>query len=70
MRRKMVTILDELYRKVLYGVPKVSKPVDELANDYLEKNILLIFCFFRYILMKGYLRFFVMKNGGFLFHRK
>ena len=34
----MVTILDELYGKVLDGVPKVSKPVDELANDYLEKN--------------------------------
>lgn len=36
--KQMVTILDELYGKVLNGVPKVSKPVDELANDYLEKN--------------------------------
>lgn len=36
--KQMVTILDELYGKVLNGVPKVSKPVVELANDYLEKN--------------------------------
>lgn len=35
---KMVTILEELYGKVLDGVPKVSKSVDEFANDYLEKN--------------------------------
>lgn len=35
---KMVTILDELYGKILDGVPKVSKSVDEFANDYLEKN--------------------------------
>lgn len=35
---KMITILDELYGKVLNGVPKVSKPVNELALDYLEKN--------------------------------
>ena len=31
--KKMVTILDELYEKVLIGIPKVSKPVDVLAND-------------------------------------
>ena len=36
--KKMVTILDELYEKVLIGIPKVSKPVDVLANDYLTKN--------------------------------
>lgn len=35
---QMVTILDELYAKVLNGVPKVSKPVESLANDYLIKN--------------------------------
>lgn len=35
---KMLTVLDELYGKVLDGVPKVSKPVDELADDYLRKN--------------------------------
>lgn len=35
---QMVTILDELYAKVLNGVPKVSKPVESLANDYLISN--------------------------------
>lgn len=35
---QMVTILDELYAKVLNGVPKVSKPVESLANDYLIQN--------------------------------
>lgn len=34
---QMVTILDELYAKALNGVPKVSKPVEELAGDYLRK---------------------------------
>lgn len=36
--KQMLTILDELYGKVLNGVPKVSKPVDELAKEYLSKN--------------------------------
>ncbi|MDD4371123.1 MAG: EcsC family protein [Anaerostipes sp.] len=36
--KQMVTVLDELYGKVLNGIPKVSKPVDALANDYLLKN--------------------------------
>lgn len=36
--KQMVTVLDELYGKVLNGVPKVSKPVDALANDYLVKS--------------------------------
>ena len=36
--KRMVTILDELYGKVLNGVPKVSKPVDVLADDYLKKS--------------------------------
>ncbi|MDD3240231.1 MAG: EcsC family protein [Lachnospira sp.] len=36
--KQMVTVLDELYGKVLKGIPKVSKPVDALANDYLVKN--------------------------------
>lgn len=35
---KMLPILDELYGKALNGIPKVSKSVDELANDYLLKN--------------------------------
>lgn len=34
---KGVMILDSLYEKCLYGVPKVSKPVSELANDYTKK---------------------------------
>lgn len=36
--KKMLTILDELYGKVIQGVPKVSKPIEELAKNYLEKN--------------------------------
>lgn len=36
--KQMVTVLDELYGKVISGVPKVSKPVEILANDYLTKN--------------------------------
>lgn len=36
--KQMVTILDELYGKVINGIPKVSKPVDELANNYLIKH--------------------------------
>lgn len=35
---QMVSILDELYAKVLNGVPKVSKPVESLANDYLIQD--------------------------------
>lgn len=35
--KKMMTVLDELYGKALNGVPKVSKPIEELANDYLDK---------------------------------
>lgn len=36
--KQIVTVLDELYGKVLNGVPKISKPVDELANDYIAKS--------------------------------
>lgn len=35
--KKMLTILDSLYGQVVNGVPKVSKPVEELAKDYLIK---------------------------------
>lgn len=35
---KMMTILDELYGKALQGLPKVSKPIDILADDYLRRN--------------------------------
>ncbi|WP_286030426.1 EcsC family protein [Anaerotignum lactatifermentans] len=31
-------ILEELYQKVLSGIPKVSKSVEELAEDYLKKH--------------------------------
>lgn len=34
---QMVTILDDLYGKALNGVPKVSRPVEQLARDYLHK---------------------------------
>lgn len=36
--KKMLTILDELYSKALDGIPKVSKPIEELAKDYMQKN--------------------------------
>lgn len=34
---KGVEILDWAYDKCLNGIPKVSKPVEELANDYISK---------------------------------
>ena len=37
--KKMLIILDEVYGKVIDGVPKVSKPVEDLAKDYLAKNL-------------------------------
>ena len=36
--KQTMTIWDELYEKALAGIPAVSKPVIELANDYLIKN--------------------------------
>lgn len=33
-----ITVLDDLYVKALDGIPAVSKSVDELADDYLNKN--------------------------------
>lgn len=38
--KKMLTVLDELYSKALDGIPKVSKPIEELAEDYIQKNSL------------------------------
>ncbi|HBI05140.1 MAG TPA: EcsC family protein [Paenibacillaceae bacterium] len=35
---KMTTILDNLYIKALDGIPAVSKSVDELVDNYLQKN--------------------------------
>lgn len=36
--KQMLTVLDELYGKVLNGIPKVSKPVPVFADEYLKKN--------------------------------
>jgi len=36
--KQMLTVLDELYGKALNGIPKVSKPVVVLADEYLEKS--------------------------------
>lgn len=36
--KKMLTVLDELYSKALDGIPKVSKPIEELSKDYMQKN--------------------------------
>lgn len=35
--QQMLTVLDNLYKKVLDGIPGVSQSVDELAEDYLSK---------------------------------
>ena len=35
----MMKLLDSLYQRVLDGVPKVSPPVEEMANDYLKENL-------------------------------
>lgn len=37
-QENVMSILDTCYNKALEGIPKVSKPVEELANDYLCKN--------------------------------
>lgn len=34
---KGLQILDSIYEKCLDGIPKVSKPIEELANDYIKK---------------------------------
>lgn len=34
----VMKLLDACYRKCLDGIPKVSPPVSELANDYLKKH--------------------------------
>lgn len=34
----MTKLLDDTYAKVLGGIPKVSPPIDEFANDYLSKH--------------------------------
>lgn len=35
--KSIMDVLDQCYAQVLIGVPKVSKPVEQLANEYLEK---------------------------------
>jgi len=35
---KALNILNGIYEKVLNGVPKVSKPIQQLADDYLSKH--------------------------------
>lgn len=30
--------LDAVYRAVIQGIPKVSKPVDEFAEDYIDRH--------------------------------
>ena len=35
---KAVVVLNKIYGKVLNGVPKVSKPVEVFAQEYLSKN--------------------------------
>ena len=37
-QHQMTNVLHELYGKALEGIPKVSKSVDELADDYLNKS--------------------------------
>ena len=34
----MTKLLDDTYEKVLRGIPKVSPPIEEFANDYLSKH--------------------------------
>lgn len=37
-QEEIMQILDKLYNKAIDGIPKVSIPINELADDYLEKN--------------------------------
>lgn len=37
-QENVMSILDTCYTKALDGIPKVSKPVDVLAEEYLQKN--------------------------------
>ena len=34
----VITFLDEVYIKALDGIPKVTTPIEELANDYISKH--------------------------------
>lgn len=37
-QNQIMELLDTLYKKSINGIPKVSLPIDVLANDYLSKN--------------------------------
>ena len=37
-QNQIMELLDALYEKSINGIPKVSQPIDILANDYLSKN--------------------------------
>ena len=37
-QNQIMELLDTLYEKSINGIPKVSQPIDVLANDYLSKN--------------------------------
>ena len=37
-QKEIMQILDKLYDQSIHGIAKVSPPVEELANNYLEKS--------------------------------
>ena len=37
-QNQIMELLDALYEKSINGIPKLSQPIDVLANDYLSKN--------------------------------
>lgn len=37
-QEEVMQLLDKLYDKSIQGIPKVSPPINELANDYLKKS--------------------------------
>lgn len=37
-QNQIMELLDTVYKKTINGIPKVSQPIDVLANDYLSNN--------------------------------
>ena len=37
-QEQIMQLLDKLYDQSVQGIAKVSPPIDELANDYLQKS--------------------------------
>lgn len=37
-KQDILVTLEKLYDKSLYGIPKISQPIEELANQYLSKH--------------------------------